>query len=77
MTLLLARRLKHLAGDMEYLDELQAALTELERTGQAAQPAPAPVAEPERTDEKRARVTDDKRARVRLSAATRRRSAHP
>ncbi|MEW6270743.1 MAG: PadR family transcriptional regulator, partial [Thermodesulfobacteriota bacterium] len=59
LTLLLARRLKHLAGDMEYLDELYTAVGELERLGEAAQSArQAPTldgATPRRTEDKRPR----------------------
>ncbi|MBY0278809.1 helix-turn-helix transcriptional regulator [Candidatus Binatia bacterium] len=60
LVLLIARRLRHIAGDVAYLEELNAALDELEpgsRPATAARAGASPVA-----------VVDDKRGRPRAAA---------
>ena len=67
LVLLLARRLRHLAGDVEYLDELRGALESLPAPAPAqrsADPATKPGSKMER-----AAQPDDKRPRVRTASA--------
>jgi len=59
LVLLLARRLRHLAGDVEYLDELRAAL----------ESAPADAPAPRATEPAAPAPSDDKRLRVRAAPA--------
>lgn len=60
LVLLIARRLRHLAGDIAYLDELNTALDEVQRT---VRPLPAPKAAPSPVT-----TVDEKRARTRAAA---------
>jgi DNA-binding PadR family transcriptional regulator len=63
LVLLLARRLRHIAGDVAYLDELRAALDELQPAAAASAVAPPRIVAAPRP------ASDDKRSRPRVAAA--------
>lgn len=69
LTLLLARRLRHIAGDVAYLDELRTALDQ-QHAAEAAAAAPAPTAASPANSARAVtpRTLDERRPRARAAA---------